>query len=278
LSLIVKICQRDFELWWKHHRRTEHKDNRELSYPILFYLLEGRRNFIENVSKSIFKIYKSKVANETEDLSSIRKLVSMSGLLASHLDWQDKNGLLSRTKCYKVKLAAKLQLIFAKSDLSSDDLYIELNLLKPAWLSLLVSRKYLMKEKDRDLKSVKDVLNQVEDLSSSCDSDMLACRDTLVMKMFAVMNFHTIIRTHWHFHTAANKTRNTVFSGMNRLQKDPHRAPNVWKLKSDVALMKQNLVEDSNEIICFHNQEKVLDAKSGVLKSAFFKMSSCLDF
>ena len=25
LSLLVKICQKDFELWWKHYRRTENK-------------------------------------------------------------------------------------------------------------------------------------------------------------------------------------------------------------------------------------------------------------
>ena len=118
----------------------------------------------------------------------------MSAMLLAHLDFQDKNGLLTRNKCYKSKFSSQIQQIFARSNLNSDDLYVELNLLKPSWLAWLVARKYLFKEKEKEIRCMKDVVDRLEDLSTSCDTDLFACLDTLLVKMIGTMNLHTVIR------------------------------------------------------------------------------------
>jgi len=290
LSLLVKICQKDFELWWKHYRPTEHKDNRDLSFPILFYLLEGRRDIIENASNSVLKLYKTFLEKDV-DMGETRKLVSMTAMLLAHLDAQDNNGLLTKAKGFKLKFASKIHQIVAKSNLNSDDLYMELSLLKPSWLSLLVSKKYLAQEKEKKVAGLKDVVGGLEELATSCDVDMFACLDNLIPKIIATTQLHNIIRCYWYLvreegcadpsKDKDNKSQQTgvlAFPGLTRLEKVAHRAPVSLKLKSDVSVLKAQIIEDSNILIAFHNQERILDESAGVLKSAFFKMSSATEF
>ncbi|XP_023342474.1 uncharacterized protein LOC111712162 [Eurytemora carolleeae] len=269
LSLLVKICQKDFELWWKHYRRTENKDNRDVSYPVLYYLLDGRRNLVENISSSILKLYQTQL-EKGEDMTDIRKLVSMSGILLAHLDSQDKNVFLNIAKGLKTKFASKIQQIFAKSNLNSNELYMELNLLKPSWLSWLVSRRYLLKEKEKDIRGLQSILDQLEDISTSSDMDMFACLDTLIVKMIGTMHLHTVVRTHWSYQSKDI----SVFHGMNKLEKSGHRSQKVVRFKSDIGVQKSQLIEDANIIISHHNQEVILEGNTGVIKSALFKMSS----
>ena len=119
----------------------------------------------------------------------------MSGILLAHLDSQDKNVFLNIAKGLKTKFASKIQQIFAKSNLNSNELYMELNLLKPSWLSWLVSRRYLLKEKEKDIRGLQSILDQVEDISTSSDMDMFACLDTLIVKMIGTMHLHTVVRS-----------------------------------------------------------------------------------
>ena len=93
LSFVVKVLQRDFEIWWKHFRLTDHKDGRELSYPLLHYILGGSRNIFINVTKSILSLYKTLLVNKKE-LSMPRKLLARVALLFSHSDSREDSGLL----------------------------------------------------------------------------------------------------------------------------------------------------------------------------------------
>ena len=118
----------------------------------------------------------------------------MSGILLAYLDSQDKNVFLNIAKGLKNKFALNLQRIFARSNLNSEELYMELNLLKPSWLAWLVSRRYLLKEKEKDIRGIRSILDQLEDISTSSDTDMFACLDTLLVKMIGTMHLHTIVR------------------------------------------------------------------------------------
>ena len=50
------------------------QDNRDLSFPILFYLLEGRRDIIENASNSVLKLYKTFLEKDV-DMGETRYLI-----------------------------------------------------------------------------------------------------------------------------------------------------------------------------------------------------------
>ena len=118
----------------------------------------------------------------------------MTGMLVAHLDSREKNVLLTNPKSMKMKLASKLQKIFTKSSLSSDELYMELNLLKPAWLAWTVAKIYLKKEKGIEMKGVGSVVEKLSDLTTSCDTDMFVCLDTFLVKWAATTNLHAVMR------------------------------------------------------------------------------------
>ena len=191
-NLLVSICQRDFEFWWKHHRRTEHKDDRELSYPLLYYLLDSRRNLVDNLAATVFKLYELQLtAAEDEDMSDTRKLIGMAAMLIAHLDLQERHLLVSAPPSkggLKHQMATRLRGIFARSSssLNSDGLYIEMNLLKPSWLAQLVAQQYLDQEKGLPVKCVRDVTTSHRAaLSTTCDTHLLAGMDTLLAKMLS---------------------------------------------------------------------------------------------
>ena len=71
----------------------------------------------------------------------LRKLVALCGMLVAHLDLKDKKGILGRGM--KHELAKKISDIFATLSLNSDDMFIEMSLLQPSWLSQQVIIKLL---------------------------------------------------------------------------------------------------------------------------------------
>ena len=120
----------------------------------------------------------------------------MSGMLFAYLDYRDKRGFISHNKGLKYDLAHMLSIVFATVNLSSDDCFIELSLLKPSWLSYLTSKLYLSKQKNIDAKSltIKGILEKAEEYSRSCDTDMIAVMDNCMIKSMASLQIHTVAR------------------------------------------------------------------------------------
>ncbi len=83
-----------------------------------------------------------------------RKLVSMCAMLTAYRDMQEtKRGLFS--KGLKHDLAKKISNIFLKkseTDLSDIEMFMELSLLQPSWLSQQVRGPYLRKKKRKKVK------------------------------------------------------------------------------------------------------------------------------
>lgn len=291
LRLLINICQKDFELWWKHHRKTEAKDNRGLSYPILYYLLNGingSEDLMKNTKKSILNLYEHALRKDLPISDDARRLVAMSGMLFAYLDYRDTYGFISHNKGMKHDLALMLSSIFATADLSSDECYIELSLLKPSWLSYLTSKLFLSKQKKIDPKSltIKGILENGDKFSASCDTDMIAVMDNYLVKSMASLQIHTVARAYWHFKNLSNKKEGkkeekkplSVFCSTSKLVKltDKSNKTNSNYMRQEgncVVIGKVVIVEDVNSMIDIINKERVAPS-FGVLKSLIFNMSS----
>jgi hypothetical protein len=66
---------------------------------------------------------------------------------------QAKDGLVFRGQ--KMSFATKLSSVYEKARLPPDQLFMELALLRPTWLSWLVSKKYLAREHQLEIKSLR---------------------------------------------------------------------------------------------------------------------------
>ena len=59
-------------------------------------------------------------------------------------------------------------------------------------------------------------------------------------------------RTHWSLQSE-ERVDGLAFAGMDKLEKKGHRSK-VIKLKSDVSVLKDQVVQDINSLAQFHNQ------------------------
>lgn len=55
----------------------------------------------------------------------------------------------------KMVFASKLSAVYEKANLSPDELFTELFLLRPSWLSWIVSKKYLAQVNQLEVKSIR---------------------------------------------------------------------------------------------------------------------------
>ena len=77
-----------------------------------------------------------------------------------------------------------------------------MNLLSPSWLSQQVSRAYLsnLRSADEsqqvipDLKGVRDVVDNAAQLATTCNTDLIAAMDNFLIKSFAFMHIHEVVR------------------------------------------------------------------------------------
>ena len=71
------------------------QEGRRQSFPILYYLLDGSRSLVDNMSTSVLSLFKFLLRQPDEDLTDIRKLISMCAMLLAHLDMQVRLGFQS---------------------------------------------------------------------------------------------------------------------------------------------------------------------------------------
>jgi len=274
LQFLVKLCKRDFELWWKHFRRSDGKDGRDLSYPILFYLLNGDSNLVSNIRKSVVSVFQS-VLEANQDMTEIRQLVSMCGLLLAHMDTQERQGFIysGRKLEFSVHLAETLSHCGDESQL-----FTELSLMQPPWLGLLVSRRLIMIKKDKciisnitELSSKFDQITITDDYTTSIPIDCLA------QKIFSSCHLHTVLRTHWQ-HSAETEVNNVQIAWrmMDRLDKTVVKSQpgnKAIRFRSGISFRMSQLVDDLNTVVTYVNGQKTL-VTTIALSSLLFKMSS----
>jgi len=269
-EFLVKLMQKDFEQWWKHWRKTD--TTKSVSYPLMFYMLGGSRStFVKNISKTVIKMYSQSLEDSVKAplLQTIRKLVSITALLASHLDSMDGN-----TSLY---LGDKVVLASLVGDLLQDkyhsDIYIELSLLQPNWLSLLVSR-YIMKrrgvEVGESLACLKNL--KLEDKLFSRNIENWSHR------LCGLQQAHAVFRANWHFVSGKECDQFKDFKHLSRLEDKGTSIQNKMVKMEDVGLRLSKVVESVNTIREVANSnsmgfEKQDDGDLSALSSLFFKMT-----
>ena len=133
LSILIEICQKDLVLWWKYDR-SEKQDSR----PFVYFLFGGK-DFRQNSANFLPKIYGRFLASNSELLGMIRILVATVAHLTAFLDSSEENeDYVFRGS--KVNLAKGLAEVLGELK-EVPELHTELELLRPDWLSYLVSRE-----------------------------------------------------------------------------------------------------------------------------------------
>lgn len=273
-EFLVKLLQKDFELWWKHWRKSD--SSRAVNYPLIYYLLGGSRScFVKNLSKTLLKLYsQSLLSNQSQLLPTMRKLVSMSALLISHLDSMD--GYIGMYLGDKVTLAKSVgEVLMTSKNMSSDQRYMELSLLQPNWLSLLVSRQLLSQEGGVD---VGDSLAGLANLRlESHDQSFSRNVENWSHRLCGLQQAHAIFRANWHsVRSDGGQQQFKVFKHLSRLEDKGVSVQNKMVKMEDVGLRLSKVVESVNAIRDVANNNSVLEEKLGetsALTSLFFKMT-----
>ena len=94
LQFLVKLLEKDFQTWWLHHKKKQLDNDIDQvgELPLLYYILGGStRDLMKIVKTSILKLYKHFLKID-HGLSEVRKLLSMTAILVSHLDFHAEYG------------------------------------------------------------------------------------------------------------------------------------------------------------------------------------------
>jgi len=271
-EFLVKMLHKDFELWWKHWRKSDLSSTRTISYPLLYYILGGSRSSIlKNLSKTVLKLYKFSLEDgQTQILPTMRKLLSMSALLVSHLDCLD--GYMAIYQGEKVALAKSVGEVYKTAlHLSGDDLYLELSMLQPSWLSLLVSRYILSQDVD-----IEDSLAGLKQLRlADHDKSLVLTVDNWAHRLCGFQQAHAIFRANWHYSRSSDQ-QFRVFKHMSRLEERGVHLQNKMVKIEDVGLRLSTVAQSVNIIREFANSnclQDERDEKTGALTALFFQMT-----
>ena len=94
LQFLVKLLEKDFQTWWQHHKKKYLDDDIDQvgDLPLLYYILGGSaRDLLKTIKISILKLYKHFLKID-HGLAEVRKLLSMTAILVSHLDFHGEYG------------------------------------------------------------------------------------------------------------------------------------------------------------------------------------------
>ena len=94
LQFLVKLLEKDFQIWWLYHKKKQLDNDIDQvgELPLLYYILGGStRDLMKIVKTSILRLYKHFLKID-HGLSEVRKLLSMTAILVSHLDFHAEYG------------------------------------------------------------------------------------------------------------------------------------------------------------------------------------------
>ena len=135
LAILVKILQKDFEVWWKHWR-----PRRETSWPLLYYCLGGGagQRLLSHAHQCVLPAYRAELGGCG---NHGHRLLAATSLLLSQLDHEE--GRAGLRVGHKVELGRKVGQLLTEAGLTPPQLGAELSLLQPAWLAVLVAETML---------------------------------------------------------------------------------------------------------------------------------------
>ena len=281
VQMLAKLCRKDFELWWKHFRRSDGKDGRALSFPLLYYLLDGSSSLVPNINKSIVKLYRTALVCD-KDMTVVRHLVSMAGLLLSHLDTQVRQSFIFSGA--KVEYSAHLGTALVESYKERQDsrlVLTELSLVQPPWLGMLVARRMVMTQEHKTkLNNLSDLTSKMSQLSISSNPVVTIAVDCLAQRIISSCHLHTLFRTHW-LHSCHMQDQGNSWKMMDRMDKVGARSQatnKVFRFRSGVTFKTSNIVDDLNLLAAFVNGDKSHVENVGAVSALIFKMTNPTSF
>lgn len=160
---LVKLLQRDFEVWWREQRRRSSETR-----PLLHYLLGGEGRILGGIKSTIVPVY-SRLLNYRKNqdilvppspLDDVRNLLALGAHLIAFHDAQEKHNKALAGK----KLELGSLLAGALAPLNKADQEDELFLLQPSWLSWLTSRALLEMTTSLRIDSLSSLFNRQQAL------------------------------------------------------------------------------------------------------------------
>ena len=280
LHILVKICEKDIQIVWR-----QQKNSSGTNLPLLYYLLgDGTVKILQIIKKYICQLYTNNICGKHPRLlTSVRKLISLSGILLSYLDSVNKQSYINCGA--KLELANVLaQSLHQWNKTHSDDgdrIRIELMLLQPQWLSMLVSRQLLKLTASgslpQKLTSLTELTSAMKDLTLET-SGGVACYESLLYRTMSSCHTHTLVRTLWSQQTGPGPGQ--VFTMMNRLDKfiikdkdKEKEEKKVVKFRSAVTHKLPPIVDDVQCIANYVNGYQQNSCTNSSIKALLFKMS-----
>ena len=164
LEFLVLICRADLENYLEQSR-AQNKLAGDYQPLLARILCPSDSLSWSGRMKQVCKLYSRAVAQRVPALPSLRSLV---GLTAQLLQLKERT---RDSNSQKVEMARFLAAEFQPLSLSETDLWAQLYLLEPAWLSALVSREMLSLSTNIKLQSLslRPILNNFVDATTSID-------------------------------------------------------------------------------------------------------------
>ena len=276
VEFLVRLCQKDLQLWWRKHRRD--------GCPVLYYLLgDSTTSLVPNMKKLVSPVYRSLLeAPYSHKLGLVRRLISQVSIILSHLDEDNRQSYINSGT--KLELAGVVAGVLLHCQAS---LWSELSLLQPDWFSLLVSRQLLSLLTGRPRSqgsSLTDLTTALGRLSvEERGGSVGRCVDILHYRAVSSCHLHTCLRTLWQTLDSTEKS-GTVFTMMNRLERTQEKTyydkskTKIVRFRSGVTFKMSNIIEDINQLAGFVNASERVASVHEHLPSLLFKMTSPKSF
>ena len=246
LSILIEICQQDLVLWWNSDR-SEIQGSR----PFVFFLFGGK-DFYSNSANYLPKIYERFLSANTDLLGKIRILVAVVAHLTAYLDSsEEKEEFVTRGS--KLRLAKGLAGVLAGLR-EETELHIELELLRPSWLSYLVSRELRSEGSGKSCNSLTDILDMFDKLTVEDRRGMVA-RRVMLHKYMAFTNTSLLFRANWFFSTQPEGDFR-VFPEFRKLIRDEEERKEEMEtvlLRGFIKLTVTKQVEDMKTVAKYSN-------------------------
>ncbi|TRY73639.1 hypothetical protein TCAL_11755 [Tigriopus californicus] len=138
LQIILTCLQRDFEYWLKHGHGSKLVESK----PMIFFLFVKDTN-IEIHLLDFLHQFDTKIYSDPKVWKLYWRFIAMIALMVAVRDRDTKLTFLHRREALKYKIAHCLSLSFTKVRLEPRKEYTHLSLLRPSWLSHLVTSNLL---------------------------------------------------------------------------------------------------------------------------------------
>ena len=285
ITFLVKMLQKDFEIWWKKWRKKDIVSEQPMTYPLIYYILGGsRKDLLKNISKTVLKLYKRYLIIE-HSLADIRKILAMCAMLISHLDFMENYGALFWGE--KRSFAILVSEVYEEAHLTAEELYFELSLVQPNWFSVMVSHSLMTKFSKyyEKVTGLFELRSRFSGLSISCDIPLIMAIDNYAHRLCSFQQIHSIFRANWHYSKSAESEfqsykylNNLEDTGIKTVDKIIKFEDILFRLASTTDSISI-LTDFANNKVSFLDEDCKGDFDDiGALRAMFFNMQAADDF